>query len=75
MIKWPEPYMIQRDFVNNTYVNHNLYTESQLKQAVRGALQHAIDEIKAEADYSGSNRKAVLTWSIDKLRALIKEIQ
>ena len=90
MIKWPEPAgYIRKDQLQKVQQGwaylcdvgpepradkQPIHTEAQLKQVVRDALQHAADEIKVEADYSGSNRKAVLMWGVDKLRALIKEI-
>ena len=85
MIKWPEPVGTVTDDMQMFWTSFGLnedtpkgtkvHTEAQLKQAVRDALQHAADEIKVEADYSGSNRKAALMWSVEKLRALIKEVE
>ena len=76
MIKLPEPYMIQRDFVN-AYVNHNLYTESQLKQAVRDAYEDVlgIDWFELMRNNFDKERSEHIAESIETaIHALIKEI-
>jgi hypothetical protein len=49
------------------------YSKDQMLQFRRDALEEAAIEVKTEADYSGSNRQAVLTWAVNLIRKLKDE--
>lgn len=73
MIKLPkaaiETTAFSRDSSTQSY-----YTEAQLKQAVRDALEEAAKRCKAEAEGRGDEDAFMATLCEERIRALIKEI-
>ena len=84
MIKWPEPALVNEirysGIAVNKMVTENLYTEAQLKQAVRDAYEDAAkvcQQLEVAIDGGGNTyyRPADARQCVAAIRALIKEIQ
>ena len=78
MIKLPEPFLVRHEDVCGDEVGPPTpcYTEAQLKQAVRDALTLAAARCKA-LDIGGNSDdyRNGAGWCVERIRALIKEIQ
>ena len=77
MIKLPEPFRKQGQQLcndGNTTVFFDAYTEAQLKQAVRDALELAFQVAGPEDSYQDERFKAKADSAV-RVRALIKEIE
>ena len=86
MIKWPEPHgatytiaSVQYCTITEVLPDTNFYTEAQLKQAVRDALEgaaKACQKLEVAIDGGGNTyyRPADARQCRDAIRALIKEI-
>jgi hypothetical protein len=76
MTKLPEPFKKSGQQIGpdgNNQVFFDAYTAEQMLQFRRDVLEEAAIEVKTEADYSGSNRQAVLTWAVNLIRKLKDE--
>ena len=78
MIKWPEPALVNEirysGIAVNKMVTENLYTEAQLKQAVRDFGEQCAQACAAEAEGRGDEDAFVAKLCAAAIRALIKEI-
>ena len=61
----PEP-----QYIDKRHHDAVAYTEAQLLAYRAEVIEMCATETKVEADYSGSNRKAVLMWAVEKIRSL-----